>query len=99
MQNMDALYETGFLRPGSSRLIKDTFNELIKQLRPHMIPIVETTNQGLEVSASVIGNEYGDIYEAMLNYARNSRLNKNKVPPFYNSLMKPVMTMKKAVTG
>lgn len=42
---------------------------------------------------SVIGNKYGDIYEKMLDYAKSSKLNQNKVPKFYDSLMKPVMTM------
>ena len=43
---------------------------------------------------STIGNEYGDIYEMQLEYAKKSRLNAQEVPPYFESLMKPVLTTK-----
>ena len=38
----------------------------LKELRPHMIPLVElNTDELLDMShLSAIGNKYGDIYEA-----------------------------------
>jgi hypothetical protein len=43
----------------------------------------------------VIGNKWGDIYEAQLDTARKSRLNQTPVPAFYEKYMKPTMRMHK----
>ena len=59
-----------------------------------MIPLAEGWPQ-LDTVYTVIGNKWGDIYEAQLDFAKNSRLNKNKVPRYYETLMKPVMTLRK----
>ena len=93
-KNSDALYESGFFRQGSAKLLHDSFAALLVELRPHMIPLVETFSVYEGSLQSAIGNEYGDIYELQLELAKNSRLNKNKVPRFYHTLMKPVMTMR-----
>lgn len=57
-----------------------------------MISLVESCLI-LDVGYSTIGNYYGDIFEAQLDSAKNSKLNKEPVPSYYDSLMKPVMTM------
>ena len=43
---------------------------------------------------STIGNSHGDIYEVQLETAKNSRLNKTEVPPYYEKYMKPTMNMR-----
>lgn len=43
---------------------------------------------------SVIGNEYGDIYEQQLEMAQKSRLNAREVPEYFERLMKPVLRAK-----
>ena len=60
-----------------------------------MIPFVEHSPNFLVGIKSTIGNEYGDIYEAQLEFAKNSRLNKNVVPSYYEKYMKPTMSMRK----
>ena len=62
-----------------------------------MITLVEGFNMEDEFDSiySSIGNRWGDIYEAQLDFARNSRLNKTQVPSYYEKLMKPVMTANK----
>ena len=59
-----------------------------------MIPLAETF-PNLDQIYSTIGNKWGDIYEAQLDFAKNSKLNKNLVPSYYETLMKPVMTLRK----
>jgi hypothetical protein len=61
-----------------------------------MVPLAETFEVLDGSINSVIGNAHGDIYELMLDTSRKSKLNQQKVPTFYESLMKPVMTMHKA---
>lgn len=57
------LYERGFFTVGSGRLLDDSFKSILKDLRPHMIPLAEFSAATTTHIASVIGNEYGDIYE------------------------------------
>jgi len=87
------LYEVGYFGAGSIQLLNDSYNELLLQLRPHLIPLVEMTDLIHEDSwcVSTIGNKYGDIYEKQLEVAQNSRLNTGKPPSYYEELMKPLM--------
>ena len=56
-----------------------------------MIAIVELRSDIIDHNyLSCIGNEYGDIYETQLTWAMDSSLNKDKVPEFWESLMKPI---------
>jgi hypothetical protein len=59
-----------------------------------MLSLVEWFSTG-DTQPSVIGNKYGDIYEAQLQTAMNSRLNQTPVPAFYEKYMKPTMRMYK----
>jgi len=58
-----------------------------------MIPLVEASlwQMGAETNnQSTIGNEYGDIYENMLETAKATKLNKHVVPPYYEKYIKPL---------
>jgi hypothetical protein len=57
-----------------------------------MLSLVEFFTAG-DVGYSSIGNKFGDIYEAQLESAMSSRLNKDPVPKYYQKYMKPVMNM------
>lgn len=74
--------------------MEKAFKKLLVDLRPHMLGLVEWCACG-DYIQSVIGNKYGDIYEAQLEAAQKSRLNQHEVPPFYEKYMKPTMTMYK----
>jgi len=65
----------------------------LKELRPHMIPLIElNTDELLDMShLSAIGNKYGDIYEAQLERAMGSRLNSKIKPDYWDSLVKPIL--------
>ena len=87
------LYEEGFFNKGSSNLLSDAYNMCLRELRPHMLPLVEISDVVQEDAwnISTIGNRFGDIYETQLEVAKNSRLNTGKPPPYYEKLMKPIM--------
>ena len=59
-----------------------------------MIPLVElNSDEILDMShLSAIGNKWGDIYEAQLERAIKSRLNKQPKLDFWETLVKPIMT-------
>ena len=61
-----------------------------------MLSFVESFPKSYEFVPSTIGNKYGDIYEMQFDTARATRLNKAIVPSFFETHMKPVMTMHKA---
>jgi Acyl-CoA oxidase len=58
-----------------------------------MIPLVElNSDEIIDMShLSAIGNKWGDIYEAQLERAMKSRLNKEPKLEFWDSLVKPIM--------
>ena len=70
MSDSQALYECGFFSKGSGRLLNKTFKKLLVDLRPHMVPIVESIKPFSDHTVSVIGNKYGDIYDAQLERAK-----------------------------
>ena len=69
-----------------------SMKQALKDLRPHMIPLTELdTTPELDMSyLSAIGNEYGDIYETQLEWAMKSRLNKNPIPDYFHTIIKPI---------
>ena len=60
-----------------------------------MIPIVESFPKAAAFVPTTIGNKFGDIYEMQYETAKGSKLNDGVVPSFYETHMKPVMTMRK----
>lgn len=47
-----------------------------------MIPLVEIIDDST-YQHSVAGNKHGDIFEAMLDFAKGSELNANPIPSYY----------------
>jgi len=66
-------------------------NSMAMELRPQMIPLIEVIGFPDEMICSAIGNSYGDIYETQLRWAKESKYNKEEVPPMFESLIKPFM--------
>jgi len=59
-----------------------------------LIALSETMYFPDTVMVSSIGNSYGDIYEAQLEWAQASSINsldKNGVPPYFESYIKPFL--------
>ena len=50
----------------------ESMKSALNQLRPHMVPLAEldTTSELDLTYLSAIGNEYGDIYETQLEWAK-----------------------------
>jgi len=91
----EGLYECGYFTEESPQLIDDSMQKLLKELRPHMIPLVESFAID-SADYNVIGNPYGDIYELQLETSRRAPINKVKVPDYYHKHMKPCLNMYKA---
>jgi hypothetical protein len=55
-----------------------------------MIPLVELIDDET-FNLTVSGNKYGDIYEAMFDFAKGSELNANPIPSYYEKYMTPLI--------
>ena len=95
IKDPQSLYECGFFNLKSGKLLNESYAKLLVDLRPLMVPFVEYNPHWMQGMRSTIGNDHGDIYETQLAVAKNSRLNKNEVAPYYEKFMKPTMTMRR----
>jgi len=75
-EDCGAIFDSGFLAQKAHSNIKVALDKLIAQMRPHLIPIMESFAVVDEILPSSIGNSYGDIYEQQLEWAKDSRMNK-----------------------
>mgnify|MGYP001947347753 CR=1 FL=1 len=89
-----SLYESGYFRAGSGRLLDEAYNAGIAAMRPQMVGFVEILPEVTRTLPTTIGNDYGDIYEQILDTAKASSMNPGHVPDWYHTHMKPVMTMR-----
>ena len=90
-EDMTGLFECGFFGRGSSKLILDAYDALLKEMRPHLVPLVELTDDSSYVK-SAAGNHHGDIFDQMWGFVRNSKLNReNPIPTYYEKYMKPII--------
>jgi len=94
LKDPQSLYECGYFGTGSGQLCDAAYKKLLVDMRPHMIPFIEYSPNYVYGIKSTIGNTHGDIVETQLEVAKNSRLNKHEVPPYYEKWMKPTMTMR-----
>ena len=82
---------TGYFDKSHTILLKEAYDQLLNQLRPAIIPLVEYNRVFDETMLSTIGNKYGDIYEKAFEVAKATKLNKEQVPSYYEKYMKPIM--------
>ena len=88
------VFDSGFFATGSYGHLQEAMAICIKEIRPQMIPLVESFYFPDNYWPSVIGNSYGDIYEWQMEVAKDSRVNKHNtdnIPPYFETLMKPVL--------
>ena len=94
------VFEMGYFGGGVpySELVLDAIKKLNNELRPQIIPIIESFGVRDEFLQSAVGNSYGDIYETHLKWAKDSRLNHTKagdaIPDGYMEYMMPILQAK-----
>ena len=62
-------------------------------IRPNILNALESIPSVDQFSMSAIGNNYGDIYETHLEWAKNSRMNQNEdaIPDGFLQYMMPLL--------
>lgn len=86
-------YDSGYFKSGAQTLIDEGVKLILKRLRPAIIPLAEWYHLPDSVLVSAIGNEYGDIYEQHLEWAKNSNLNtgNGNIMPGWNESIMPII--------
>ena len=84
-------YDAGYFEKGTQVLMGEAIKILLTRIRPQVIPLVELWGYHDTELVSAIGNSYGDIYETQLDWAKNSKYNKEDVPPMFETMIKPFM--------
>ena len=94
MENVGPIFDAGYLSPSSFKNLNEALDEVIKRLRPMLIPLAEAKCFAEIVMPSSIGNYYGDIYETQVEWAKDSSMNhldKDGVPPQWEEHIKPFL--------
>ena len=86
-------FESGYFAKGTTNLINEAVKELLKRLRPQLIPLIELLDLTDNMVCSAIGNSYGDIYEQHLEWAKGSRLNdkEGSIQPGIKEYILPIL--------
>ncbi|XP_035634945.1 peroxisomal acyl-coenzyme A oxidase 1 isoform X1 [Oncorhynchus keta] len=84
-----------FLQPGLLSVpqlsqVSQRLKELLAQLRPNAVALVDAFDYCDEMLNSVLGRYDGNVYEHMFEWARRSPLNKTEVHESYHKYLKPL---------
>ena len=69
-------------------------NAMLVKIRPQAIPLAELYSLSDDLQPTAIGNQYGDIYETHVEWAKTSRMNDPKngsIPKGFNQYLLPIL--------
>lgn len=94
VNNSVSLHTSGYFSQDHQDILREYYKNTLKEFRPHALNIIESYFHSDNVLNSCIGNQYGDIYEQQLEWAKNSSMNKKGALPAFDKYMKPFYTSK-----
>jgi len=77
-------------------LVNDAVKELLRQIRPNAVGLVDGFDLSDRTLVSAIGKRDGNVYEAIYKTAQKSQLNKAEVASGYYEHVRPLMDLTKA---
>uniref|UniRef100_A0A8C7NYU7 Acyl-coenzyme A oxidase n=1 Tax=Oncorhynchus mykiss TaxID=8022 RepID=A0A8C7NYU7_ONCMY len=89
-QNSGDFLQTGLLSVPQLSQVSQRLKELLAQLRPNAVALVDAFDYCDEMLNSVLGRYDGNVYEHMFEWARRSPLNKTEVHESYHKYLKPL---------
>lgn len=74
-------------------MLEEASNMIFTALRPQAVSLINTFENPDNAMMSAIGNNYGDIYETHLRWAKESRMNNKEgsIPDGWNQYMMPIL--------
>uniref|UniRef100_A0A8C8IBR3 Acyl-coenzyme A oxidase n=1 Tax=Oncorhynchus tshawytscha TaxID=74940 RepID=A0A8C8IBR3_ONCTS len=89
-QHSGDFLQTGLLSVPQLSQVSQRLKDLLAQLRPNAVGLVDAFDYRDEMLNSVLGRYDGNVYEHMFEWARRSPLNKTEVHESYHKYLKPL---------
>ncbi|KAG7491652.1 hypothetical protein MATL_G00006290 [Megalops atlanticus] len=91
-QHSGDFLQAGLLTVPQLSQISQRLKELLAQLRPNAVALVDAFDYRDEMLNSVLGRYDGNVYEHMFEWARKSPLNRTEVHESYHKYLKPLQS-------
>ncbi|KAL4648029.1 peroxisomal acyl-coenzyme A oxidase 1 isoform X1 [Arapaima gigas] len=91
-QNSGDFLQAGLLTMPQLSQVSQRVKELLSELRPNAVALVDAFDYRDEVLNSVLGRYDGNVYENMFEWARKSPLNRTEVHESYHKYLKPLQS-------
>ncbi len=82
--------EDGYLSPQQISMIRSKVRDLLTQLRPDAVALVDSFNISDFELNSAIGRHDGKAYETLLDWAKKDPFNQKDVPDGYEQYLRPL---------
>lgn len=73
------LFQDGFFDSNQVHLLKNKLMDLLAEIRPNAVALVDAFDYPDEVMQSCLGRYDGQVYQALYEYAKSSPLNEKEV--------------------
>ncbi|KAM4604056.1 peroxisomal acyl-coenzyme A oxidase 1 isoform 1-T1 [Polymixia lowei] len=91
-QNSGDFLQAGLLSVPQVLLVSIRLKELLSQLRPNAVALVDAFDYRDQMLNSCLGRYDGNVYENMFEWARRSPLNRTEVHESYHKYLKPLQS-------
>jgi len=91
-QNLRSYLQGGHISSKQADAICDMVRHLCKEIRKEAIPLVDAFNLPDFLLRTPLGRADGNIYEHYFEFVKKAPENATKVPPYYDTLIKPLLT-------
>jgi len=92
-QDLADFFATGYLNPEQADMLHTAICDLLNDLRPDAVPLVDSFNFSDYVLNSSLGRYDGQVYESLFEYARRPEnpLNQSDVPDGIKEFISPLI--------
>ncbi|CAD6189218.1 unnamed protein product [Caenorhabditis auriculariae] len=84
-------YENGYMREDQMNEIREGVYKCLHRIRPNAVSLVDSWDYDDRELKSVLGRRDGNVYPALLEWAKQSPLNKTEVLPTFDKYLGPMM--------
>jgi len=90
-KHVSVLLEGGFMSPVQARMLRKTLRSLLTSVRSDAVPLVDAFGFPDYLLNSMIGKYDGNVYEALYELTKSDPMNKTRVPPTFDRVLKPLL--------
>lgn len=91
VENAGDFLEDQYLNGQQMRLANDVLMELLEELRPNAVGLVDAFGFSDQSLNSVLGRYDGNVYEHLMKWAESCPMNRRETPPGYEKYLRPLL--------